>query len=157
MKYINCGVVFQEIPDEVTLSINISNCPCRCPGCHSKYLWKDEGEELNTDTMDSFITEYGRDITGICLMGGDANPMEVNHLAQYINQHYPEVRVAWYSGRARVPHGVNMCDFDYVKLGPYIAHLGGLKEPTTNQHLYKRMPNGDFQDITSRFWKSSKR
>ena len=27
MKYVNTGVVFQEIPDETTLSINISNCP----------------------------------------------------------------------------------------------------------------------------------
>ena len=39
LKYVNCGIVFQEIPDEVTLSINISNCPCHCPGCHSNYLW----------------------------------------------------------------------------------------------------------------------
>lgn len=30
LKYVNCGIVFQEIPDEVTLSINISNCPCHC-------------------------------------------------------------------------------------------------------------------------------
>ena len=43
LKYVNTGVVFQEIPDEVTLAINISNCPCRCPGCHSHYLWEDIG------------------------------------------------------------------------------------------------------------------
>ena len=35
LKYVNTAVVFQEIPDEVTLAINISGCPCRCPGCHS--------------------------------------------------------------------------------------------------------------------------
>ena len=38
LKYVNTGVVFQEIPDEVTLAINISNCPCHCPGCHSHYV-----------------------------------------------------------------------------------------------------------------------
>ena len=43
MKYVNESVVFAEIPDEVTLAINISNCPCRCPGCHSKFLWGDIG------------------------------------------------------------------------------------------------------------------
>ena len=39
LKYVNTDIVFQEIPDEVTLAVNISNCPCRCPGCHSQYLW----------------------------------------------------------------------------------------------------------------------
>ena len=34
LKYVNTGIVFQEIPDEVTLAINISGCPCHCPGCH---------------------------------------------------------------------------------------------------------------------------
>jgi len=44
--------------------------------------------------------------------------------------------------------------FDYIKLGPYIAHLGCLKERTTNQRLYKRASGDDFTDITSRFWKA---
>ena len=43
LKYVNTGVVFQEIPDEVTLAVNLSGCPCRCPGCHSRYLWQDVG------------------------------------------------------------------------------------------------------------------
>lgn len=30
LKYVNTGIVFQEIPDETTLAINISNCPCAC-------------------------------------------------------------------------------------------------------------------------------
>ena len=43
LNYLNTGVVFQEIPDEVTLSINITGCPSRCPGCHSQYLWENIG------------------------------------------------------------------------------------------------------------------
>ena len=31
LRYINTDIVFQEFPDEVTLAINISGCPCRCP------------------------------------------------------------------------------------------------------------------------------
>mgnify|MGYP007008579906 CR=1 FL=1 len=30
LNYLNTGIVFQEIPDEVTLSINITGCPCHC-------------------------------------------------------------------------------------------------------------------------------
>ena len=54
LKYVNSSVVFQEIPDEVTLAINISNCPCHCPGCHSKYLWEDIGLPLTTGAIDDF-------------------------------------------------------------------------------------------------------
>lgn len=69
LKYVNTGIVFQEIPDETTLAINISNCPCACPGCHSHYLWEDVGLPLNTDAIDDFVRKYGSDITCIAFMG----------------------------------------------------------------------------------------
>jgi anaerobic ribonucleoside-triphosphate reductase activating protein len=152
LKYVNTGIVFQEIPDEVTLAINISNCPCRCPGCHSKYLWEDIGMPLDTTALDDFIVKYGRDITCLAFMGGDSDPRAVNFLAQYLHEEYPQFKVAWYSGRIRVPAVVNKNDFDYIKIGPYIRHLGPLKSATTNQRLYRRDDGGSFEDITYRFW-----
>ena len=86
LKFVNTGVVFQEIPDEVTLAINISNCPCHCPGCHSKYLWQDIGEPLTPFAIDRFIKEFGGDITCICFMGGDSEPEYVGKLARYIHK-----------------------------------------------------------------------
>lgn len=153
LKYVNKGVVFQEIPDEVTLSVNISGCPCHCPGCHSKYLWTDIGEPLTEVTIDAFIKEYGHDITCISLMGGDGEPAAVGALARYIHATYPTMKVAWYSGRSLIPSVIEMNDFDYIKLGPYIAHLGSLKSRTTNQRLYKKVGDDAFDDITSRFWR----
>ena len=44
--------------------------------------------------------------------------------------------------------------YDYIKLGPYIESLGGLKSPKTNQRLYKRVGD-EWQDITSSFWKKN--
>ena len=152
LKYVNTGVVFQEIPDETTLAINISGCPCRCPGCHSQYLWDDVGEPLTQSVLDDFVVQYGADITCLAFMGGDADPQEVNRLARYVHERWPQLRVAWYSGRLRVPSAVRKQDFDYIKIGPYIRHLGPLKQPTTNQRLYRRRPDGTFEDITSRFW-----
>ena len=125
LKYVNTGIVFQEIPDEVTLAINISNCPCHCPGCHSKFLWED---------------------------GGDSDPSYLSQLAAYIHTKYPHYRVAWYSGRLRISSQASKNVFDYIKVGPYIAHLGSLKCKTTNQRLYKLDAAGDMQDITYRFW-----
>jgi len=155
LKYVNTGIVFQEIPDEVTLAINIGNCPCRCPGCHSRYLWEDIGLPLNTDAIDEFVERYGNDITCIAFMGGDSEPKEVNALALYVHEEHPQLKVAWYSGRVRIPAGVVKTDFDYIKVGPYIKHLGPLKEKTTNQRLFRKEEDGTFCDITHRFWKKN--
>lgn len=153
LKYVNTGIVFQEIPDEVTLAINISGCPCHCPGCHSHYLWEDIGLPLNTDAIDAFIDQYGRNITCIAFMGGDGDPKGVDMLAQYIHEEHPQYKVAWYSGRVRITSAVNKSDFDYIKVGPYLKHLGPLKSSTTNQRLYRQNDTGEFEDITSRFWR----
>lgn len=153
LKYVNTGVVFQEIPDEVTLSINLSNCPCHCPGCHSQYLWQNIGTPLTVLALEGLVRDYGKDITCVCFMGGDAEPEYVGVLARYLRREHPELKVAWYSGRVRISSAVRKSDFDYIKVGPYIKHLGCLKDRTTNQRLYKRAAGDDFTDITSRFWK----
>ena len=153
LKYVNTDIVFQEIPDEVTLAINISNCPCHCPGCHSHYLWEDIGLPLDNDAVDDFVVHLSADITCIAFMGGDSDPRGVNLLAQYIHEEYPQLKVAWYSGRIRIPSSVRKTDFDYIKVGPYIRHLGPLSKSTTNQRLYRQADDGTFADITYRFWK----
>lgn len=153
LKYVNTGIVFQEIPDEVTLAVNISNCPCRCPGCHSHYLWEDIGMPLDNNAIDDFIKKFGRDITCIAFMGGDADPKGINMLAQYIHEEHPQFKVAWYSGRLRLTAGVNKEDFDYIKIGPFIKHLGPLNKSTTNQRMYKKLSDGSFEDITYKFWR----
>ncbi len=153
LKYYNTDVVFQEIPDEVTLAINISGCPCRCPGCHSKFLWGDAGLELDERAIDAFMKEYGRDISCVCFMGGDAEPETVNLLAAYIRRAYAGKKTGWYTGRTFISGMIDRANFDYVKVGPYIEHLGALKSKTTNQRLF-RVSRGsrELQDITFRFW-----
>ena len=153
LKYVNTGVVFQEIPDEVTLAINISNCPCHCPGCHSQYLWEDIGTPLTSMELDQMLMHYKSDVTCVAFMGGDADPVYVNTLARYLHREHPTLKVAWYSGRQRVPSVVRKCDFDYIKVGPYIKHLGCLKQRTTNQRLYQKASGDDFTDLTPVFWK----
>lgn len=153
MKYVNESVVFQEIPDEVTLAINISNCPCRCPGCHSKFLWSDTGEELTHDVLDKMISKYADALTCVAFMGGDASIDDVNDMAMYLKNIHPNLKVAWYSGRTVINQALNMKIFDYIKIGPYIEHLGPLNQKTTNQRLYRHEPDDSWLDITSKFWK----
>ena len=149
LNYLNTGIVFQEIPDEVTLSINITGCPCRCPGCHSQYLWEDRGTPLTKKAIDAFMNEYGSDITCVALMGGDADPKSIDDIAAYIHKAYTGIKVAWYSGRAQLSPLVNLENFDFYKTGPYLRHLGGLNASTTNQRIYRKENDGTWTDITS--------
>jgi len=61
------------------------------------------------------------------------------------------VKVGWYSGRSELPAELNLNEFQYIKTGPYVENLGGLKSRRTNQRLYK-ITGGELNDITSRFW-----
>ena len=108
---------------------------------------------LDTAAIDDFVERFGTDITCIAFMGGDADPREVNMLAQYIHEEHPQFHVAWYSGRLRISPLINQTDFDYIKVGPYLRHLGPLSKPTTNQRLFRKTKDGTFEDITSVFWK----
>lgn len=152
MKFVNESIVFQEVPDEVTLAVNISNCPCRCPGCHSKYLWGDVGDELTHELLEKMIIKYDNAITCIAFMGGDATINDLNDLAIYLKNIHPNLKVAWYSGKTLISSALKKEYFDYIKIGPYIEHLGALNKKTTNQRMYKRYGQ-EWQDITFRFWK----
>ena len=151
LKYLNTDIVFQEIPDEVVLAINLTGCPCRCPGCHSSYLWADSGEPLTTDVLDKLIAKCHSNITCVAFMGGDLSPKDVDGLGHYLRRKHSNLHIAWYSGRTLLAPSLNVNNFDYIKLGPYLAHLGSLRCRSTNQRLYK-ISNGTMHDITYRFW-----
>lgn len=153
LKYVDTLVSFQEIPDEISLCINISNCPNNCPGCHSAYLKDDVGTPLTYIELMRILKDI-RGITCVCFMGGDKEPWEIQRLAQFIRE--KGLKVAWYSGKQELNEDIRLANFDYVKLGPYIEELGPLTSRTTNQVMYKidHLADRPFVvDITSRFWK----
>lgn len=156
LKYVDTKVVFQEVPDEVTLAINISNCPCHCEGCHSPYLAEDIGTELTIEELTTLGTET-EGITCVCFMGGDSDPKRINKLAKWVTEEL-DLKVAWYSGRQYIPDEIDIKNFHYIKIGPYIPKLGGLDKETTNQIMYR--VDYDFnshtyitRDITHKFRK----
>lgn len=156
LRYTDYDIVFQEVPDEITLAINISNCPNRCKGCHSPYLLKDIGEPLTEENLTVLLRKYGKAITCVCFMGGDASPADIEQLAKYLHrQTVAPVKVGWYSGKSELSPAIDLDFFEYIKLGPYIEHLGGLKSSATNQRFY-RIENGVMKDITYRFFSTAK-
>ncbi len=153
LKYVDTKVTFSEVPDEISLCINLSNCPCHCEGCHSSYLAENIGEVLDLQHLTDLI-DKNRGVSCICIMGGDATPDEVDDLAQDIREYYPELKVAWYSGKQELSRDIDLNNFDYVKLGPYRKECGPLNVRTTNQRFYEVINLG-LLDITYRFWKEN--
>ena len=139
IKYVDTKVVFQEYPDEITLALNISNCPYHCPECHSSYLAEDIGTEL-TDEEVSNLIDNNEGITCIGFMGGNA--ADILHLARYVKE-TTDLKVGWYTGSEELPSNIllNLHNFDYIKVGPYKKELGPLTSKTTNQRYYKVIDN----------------
>ena len=146
LKCYSYDIVCQEIPDEVTLAVNISCCPNRCPGCHSPWLWEDSGRPLDETLIEELMENYGSAVTCFCFMGGDAAPEEIERMARWIHERWPQIRTGWYSGKDTLPDGFDSSVLDYLKLGPYIAELGGLKSPQTNQKFFKKSPDGVWEE-----------
>lgn len=158
MKFVDTLVTFREIPDEISLCINISNCCIKCKDCHSKYLWNDLGKELTIEILNTLIQDNDG-ITCVCFMGGDINPLEINNFAKYIRENYPSLKIGWYSGKEEINKTIleSISNFDYIKVGPYIEEYGPLDKQTTNQTMYKVIynSNGEYErleDITYKFW-----
>jgi anaerobic ribonucleoside-triphosphate reductase activating protein len=152
LKHCETDIVFREFPDEVTLAVNISNCPHRCKGCHSPHLQTDCGTELTEKELEKLIEPNKNTITCVGFMGGDGDVESLVALMTWLKIKYPKLKIGWYSGFAHFSDVKKILDpetvvwlencLDYMKMGPYIEDLGPLDSPTTNQRLYKKFPGG---------------
>lgn len=158
LKYVDTKIVFQEIPDEISLAFNISGCPVHCPDCHSKYLWEDIGKPLSiSNVLHEYHHSYPDVITCILFMGGDNDPEYLREIATIVKK-VTNCKIAWYSGRNfDIWHYLakGAC-FDYVKTGSFDITRGGLNKETTNQRLYKLLSTKEGiqqpYDLTSRMY-----
>ena len=153
MKYVDTAVVFREVPDEIALAINISNCPVKCPGCHSSYLAQDIGEVLDENSLKALIGS-NPGISCVSFMGGDADPMYVKELAGHARSR--GFKTCWYSGRDLENAKPVLDALDFVKVGPYVDEFGPLDYETTNQRFYKvdhRASGPELTDWTHKFKK----
>lgn len=149
IKFKDYYIVFEEIPDKVTLAFNITNCQNKCTGCHSPELRKNIGEELTDDKI-SEIIKQNKGINCVLFMGEGNDRKRLLEIGKYIKQNF-NICIGVYSGRNNVENEYYEI-FDYIKIGPYIEKYGPLNKKTTNQRLlYKK--NNAFEDITDRFWK----
>lgn len=148
LRFSNYDIVFQEVPGEVTLAINITGCPHRCFNCHSPYLWDNFGEVL-LDELHKIIAKYSGMITCVAFMGGEQNKEELKQALSMIRA--MNLKTCLYSGADTLESISGLISIiDYLKIGRYIDALGGLSNPNTNQRFYS-INNKILTDITSLF------
>lgn len=167
IKYVpeDTQVVFREIPDEITLAINVSNCQHHCEGCHSPYLREDIGEELTVEVLDKLL-EKNDGVSCVCFMGEGNDPEALHKLILHLKEKDKSLAVALYSGADDVTDEFYWENLDYIKIGHYNSECGPLDNENTNQRLYiggcvvfgsVEEVNGvkrfGWKDITSSFWK----
>ena len=150
VKFVETKVVFEEIPDKITLGITISNCPFRCKGCHSDYLRGDTGNELTVSVLDDLIKK-NKGINCILFLGDGNDKETICSLGKHIKNTYNEIMTGIYSGFDEILPEY-LTSFDYIKTGKWVEEFGPLNKETTNQRLY-RVVDGIPNDITYLFWK----
>lgn len=156
VKYTTSMITFAEIPDEICLSFNISNCQNNCIGCHSPELRQNIGKELTEEVLLEEIKKNDG-ITCVLFLGEGNDKEALLRLIDVVNRH--GLKTALYSGRE--------CDsvedeiwlkLNYLKTGPYKKEFGPLNEKTTNQQLWliekDSLPNSYLaKSITYKFWR----
>ena len=163
LKYCGCYVTFQEVPNEISLSFTITNCPHRCEGCHSPWLQSDIGDELTPEEILYRLKLYQGGVTCVCFMGVGKNVNALGRLVNYV--HSLGLKVSVYTGDESEEAQRMLIDYfldheyyvpDYIKYGPYKKALGGLDHPSTNQRMLKYdQETCEFVDITSWFWEKA--
>ncbi len=148
MKYESTLLTFTEVPDEISLCLNISGCPLDCAGCFEPWLKEDIGTVLDAEKMMDLIKSSPH-ITCVCLMGGDRYHNEIISMISTVAEKMPEMRWAMYSGKTEMNPQLAQL-LDYYKIGPYNEKLGPLNKKTTNQ-IFCKKENNQWVDITYRF------
>lgn len=149
-----------EIPNEISLCLNISGCPCKCEGCSEPYLQEDVGDFLSSNFIEELLNKYKNyNLTCICFMGGDKDHKLLTALVQFLSTRF-NLKIAFYSG-------LDYIDLDlvpylsYYKIGRFILPKGEPKDwhkkqcgpinfPWSNQRLFK-IENNKLIDITKDF------
>jgi anaerobic ribonucleoside-triphosphate reductase activating protein len=141
MRYSSTQVVFQEIPNEISLAIHVTGCPLRCLGCHSSDSWSSKkGNELSVHWLLKIIEKYRKHITCVLYLGGEWHAKELVAHLTFIKS--LNLKTALYTGLELSQVDSNIIEqLDYLKYGKYDAELGPLNSPRSNQKLINLKTN----------------
>lgn len=131
MNVYNYDIVFQEVPNHISLAFYVSGCNLRCPGCHSPELWPSHaGIQLTPELYLNLLNRYQKRIDCVLFLGGEWHETELTNFLQIARAQ--QLKTALYTGLENVSEDL-LENLTFLKTGPWKNNLGGLSSPTTNQ------------------------
>lgn len=130
----NCitpSIVFQEVPNEISLCFSITGCKVGCKGCHSTELWhENNGMSLTNTNFTLWLKKYQGLISCVVFFGGEWQPKALIEKLLIAKNH--GLKTCLYSGEKHID--INISQYlNFLKTGAWHETLGGLDSPTTNQ------------------------
>ena len=142
MKF-NCispSIVFQEVPDEISLCFSITGCKVGCKGCHSTELWQESyGIPLTNINFITWLKKYTKLISCIVFFGGEWQ--ETALIEKLIIAKNLGLKTCLYSGQKHININISQ-HLNFLKTGSWNAELGGLDSPITNQ-TFRNVATGE--------------
>jgi len=143
----NCltpSIVFQEVPNEISLCFSITGCKVGCKGCHSTELWDDNyGIELNKNNFITWLKKYRGLISCVVFFGGEWQPQAL--IEKLIIAKNFGLKTCLYSGRESGQKHIDINisrHLTYLKTGAWREDLGGLDSLSTNQ-IFRNVNTGE--------------
>ncbi len=143
----NCitpSVVFQEVPDEISLCFSITGCKLGCKGCHSTELWHSKnGMALTNQAFILWLKKYKGLISCVVFFGGEwqANALiEKLQIAKSFG-----LKTCLYSGEEAEEKYIDLRitqHLNFLKTGAWRDELGGLESTHTNQ-VFRDLTTGE--------------
>lgn len=141
-------IVFQEVPDEISIVFPVSGCDKSCPGCHSPELQLDgSGFELTDHFYQKMLEKYKDFVSCVCFFGGEWEKERLVHFLK--SAHKKGLKTCLYTGSV-VVHGDIYQELDYIKTGSWNKKKGGLSNPKSNQNFIN-VKTGEL--LNYKFWK----
>jgi anaerobic ribonucleoside-triphosphate reductase activating protein len=138
------SIVFQEVPDEISLCFSITGCKIGCKGCHSTELWHAKnGIALTNQTFIQWLKKYQGLVSCVVFFGGEWQPSDL--IEKLIIAKKFGLKTCLYSGQeAGEKHiDINISQhLNFLKTGKWQAELGGLESITTNQ-IFRDLTTGE--------------
>lgn len=133
MKVLSEQIVFQEVPNEISLSFLIAWCPLKCEGCHSKE-WNNWNQWffLTEEEFNWKIEKYKWMITCVLFLWWEWHNEE---LIKYLKiARWNWLKTCLYTWLLNVKKDLKE-HLSYLKTWPWIKSLWWLDSKNTNQKL----------------------
>ena len=126
-------IVFQEVPEEISLALTVTGCQIGCKGCHSPYIWNPQhGMPLTATRLAELLDQYETLITCVVFFGGEWQPQQLCLLLSQCQT--AGFKTCLYTGEEDVSDTIK-AHLDYLKTGPWRSEVGGLASRNSNQRF----------------------